>query len=58
MAKKARRRVRKRRVSRQEAMRRESDLDRDAMIRRLLDKPMNRRVWFLRVRHPSGGSHV
>ena len=57
MAKKPRRRA-KRRMSWREAMRRESDLARDAMIRQLLDKPMNRRVWFLRVRHPDGGSHV
>ncbi len=28
------------------------------MIRQLLDRPMNKRTNFLRVRHPNGGSHL
>jgi len=49
---------RKRRTSWRQALRRESERDRDAMIRTQLAKPMNKRVGFLRVRHPGGGSHI
>lgn len=48
----------KRRIGWREALRRESELARDDMIRRLLAKPMHKRVWFLRVRHPGGGSAI
>lgn len=49
---------RKRLYTRKEALRLESDRALREMIRQLLDLPMHRRVWFLRVRHPNGGSHV
>lgn len=42
----------------QEALRRESDRARDEMIRQRLALPMEKRVGFLRVRHPNGGSHL
>jgi hypothetical protein len=40
------------------ALRRESDRALVDQIRRLLALPMNKRTHFLRVRHPSGGSHL
>ena len=49
---------RKRRMGWREALRRESDRAEGEMIRGKLALPMNKRVGFLRVRHPGGGSHV
>jgi hypothetical protein len=40
------------------ALKRESERALIEQIRRLLDLPMNKRTHFLRVRHPSGGSHL
>jgi hypothetical protein len=40
------------------ALKRESDRALTEQIRRLLALPMNKRTHFLRVRHPSGGSHL
>jgi hypothetical protein len=45
-------------MSQREALRLESERVRDDMIRRLLAKPMHKRVWFLRVRLPAGGSGI
>ena len=58
MRKKPQKRTAKRPVTRKEAIRRDSEWALDEMIRGLLGLPMNKRVWFLRVRHPNGGSHV
>lgn len=40
------------------ALRKESDRALMDQIRRLQALPMNKRTHFLRVRHPSGGSHL
>jgi hypothetical protein len=40
------------------ALKRESERALVDQIRRLLDLQMNKRTHFLRVRHPSGGSHL
>jgi hypothetical protein len=48
--------VKRSRKRRLEALRRESERDLRAMIRRLLDRPMIERTNFLRVRVPGGGS--
>jgi hypothetical protein len=50
--------TKRRRVESLRALRLESERIRNAMIRDLLGLPMNKRVWFLRVRHPNAGSHV
>jgi len=42
----------------QEALQRESERALIEQIRRLLALPMNKRIHFLRVRHPRGGSHL
>jgi hypothetical protein len=42
----------------EDALRQESDRALIEQIRRLLALPMNKRTNFLRVRHPSGGSHL
>jgi hypothetical protein len=42
----------------EEALKKESDRALIEQIRRLLALPMNKRTNFLRVRHPSGGSHL
>jgi hypothetical protein len=34
------------------------EMDIKSQIRELLKLPMNKRTHFLRVRHPSGGSHL
>ena len=40
------------------ALKRESERALAGQIRRLLTLPMNKRTHFLRIRHPSGGSHL
>jgi hypothetical protein len=40
------------------ALKKESDRALTDQIRRLQALPMNKRTHFLRVRHPSGGSHL
>jgi hypothetical protein len=40
------------------ALKRQSERALVDQIRRLLALPMNKRTHFLRVRHPSGGSHL
>ncbi len=40
------------------ALKRETDRALVEQIRRLLALPMNKRTHFLRVQHPSGGSHL
>jgi hypothetical protein len=44
--------------AREAALKRESERALVEQIRRLLSMPMNKRTHFLRVRHPSGGSHL
>jgi hypothetical protein len=46
------------RSSQSAALRAECDRNLIEQIRRLLALPMNKRTHFLRVRHPSGGSHL
>ena len=42
----------------EDAVKRESERALVEQIRRLLALPMNKRTHLLRVRHPSGGSHL
>jgi hypothetical protein len=44
--------------TRRDALRAETDRALTEQIRRLLALPANKRTNFLRVRHPSGGSHL
>ena len=44
--------------AREAALKAESERALVEQIRRLLALPMNKRTNFLRVRHPSGGSHL
>lgn len=50
--------VSKKRPKRKSALEKECDRALTEQIRRLLALPMNKRTHFLRVRHPSGGSHL
>jgi hypothetical protein len=50
--------VSKTRRAQQIALKKESERALVEQIRRLLSLPMNKRTHFLRVRHPSGGSHL
>jgi hypothetical protein len=45
-------------LSQSAALKAECDRNVVEQIRRLLALPMNKRTHFLRVRHPSGGSHL
>jgi len=48
----------KNRKSQEAALKKENERALTDQIRRLLALPMNKRTHFLRVRHPSGGSHL
>jgi hypothetical protein len=48
----------KHRKAQEAALKKETERALVEQIRRLLDLPMNKRTHFLRVRHPSGGSHL
>jgi hypothetical protein len=48
----------KARKSQEAALKKETERAFIDQIRRLLTLPMNKRTHFLRVRHPSGGSHL
>jgi hypothetical protein len=45
-------------TSQRAALKKETERALVEQIRRLLALPMNKRTNFLRVRHPSGGSHL
>jgi hypothetical protein len=46
------------RLSQSDALKAECDRNLVEQIQGLLAMPMNQRTHFLRVRHPSGGSHL
>jgi hypothetical protein len=50
--------AKKRRQTADEALKAESERALVGQIRRLLALPMNKRMHFLRVRRPGGGSHL